>query len=96
MSSRFKYEAPQSSPKSALPFISRRKLRSSSRPWIFDTITGVRFQPSDDEDALLSRLSGPADTAFDQVVLAIMDRRRGYVCDWNRVASKLGRGGNRR
>lgn len=91
---RFKYEAPSPTPKAALPFISRRKWRSRTRPWIFDTITGVRFQPSDDENALLSRLSGPTDTAFEQVVLAIMDRRRGYVCDWNRVASKLaGRSG---
>ena len=93
MSSRFKYEEP--APKAVLTFMSPRNWRGKSRPWIFDTVTGVRFQPSDDEDALLSRLSGPSDSDFDQVVLAIMDRRRGYVCNWTRVSNKLSNGGSR-
>jgi hypothetical protein len=95
MSARFKYEAPNVFLKAALTLTTPRRWRSRARPWIFDNVTGVRFQPSDDEDALLCQLSGPADTAFERVVLAIMDKRRGYGFDWHRVSRGLTSGKGR-
>lgn len=89
MSTRFKYEAPNAFLKAALTLTTPRRWRGRARPWIFDNKTGVRFQPSDDEDAVLNRLSGPADDSFDSVVQAIMDKRRGYVSEWHRVSSSL-------
>jgi hypothetical protein len=95
MNARFKYETPNVFLKAALTLTTPRRWRSRARPWIFDNVTGVRFQPSEDEDALLSQLSGPTDTAFERVVLAIMDKRRGYVCDWHRVSRGLASGEER-
>jgi hypothetical protein len=89
MSARFKYEAPNAFLRAALSLTIPRRWRSKARPWILDNVTGVRFQPSDDEDAMLSRTSGPTDSAFERVVLAIMDKRLGYVSDWNRVCGGL-------
>jgi hypothetical protein len=89
MSDRFKYEAPNAFLRAAIKLTTPRRWHSRARPWIVDNVTGVRFQPSDDEEAVLSRLSGPTDQAFDRAVLAIMDKRRGYVADWNRFCRGL-------
>jgi hypothetical protein len=89
MSIRFKYEAPNAFVRAAIKLTTPRRWHSRARPWIVDNVTGVRFQPSDDEDAVLRRLSGLSDTAFDKVVQAIMDKRRGYVSDWNRFCRGL-------
>ena len=66
-----------------------------AQPWIFDKVTGVRFQPSEDEDAVLSRLAGAADETYDRLVQAIMDKRRGYVFEWHRLARSLPAAGKR-
>jgi hypothetical protein len=89
MSDRFKYEAPNGFLKAALSLTTPRRWRALGRPWIFDKVTGVRIQPSEDEDAILRRLAGVADETYDRLVQAMMDKRRGYGFEWNRLASSL-------
>ena len=99
MSRRFKYETPGALRKAALTISSPHNWRSKTRPWIFDNDSGVSFQLAIDEDAVLGRLTSrmakdthtpnptTMDPAFDHVVQAIMEKRRGYVSDWHRLAS---------
>jgi hypothetical protein len=95
MSARFTYEAPNAFLRAALTLTTPRRWRSRARPWIFDKVTGVRFQPSEDEDAVLSRLADAADDAYDSLVQAMMDKRRGYVFEWHRLARSLPHVGKR-
>ena len=97
MRSRFEYEAPGLLKKAALTFKAPHRWRSRVRPWVFDKQSGVRFQLAKDEHAALkpltSRLrngSTPLEVAiaFDHVADAIMDRRRGYCFEWDRVAKR--------
>ncbi len=98
MSARFKYEVLGALKKVALTLTSPLNWRKKAGPWIFDNVTGVRLQLSDDEDAVLRQHAAPTvngsaapqrselDPAFDRLVLAIMERRRGYGFDWQRLA----------
>jgi hypothetical protein len=97
MRSRFEYEAPGLLKKAVLTIKAPHRWRSSVRPWVFDKQSGVRFQLAADEDAALQPLTcrmkngstprGVA-AAFDHVAAAIMDRRRGYCFEWNRLAKQ--------
>jgi hypothetical protein len=98
MTTRFKYEPTGLFRKAVLTLTSPRRWRSKTRPWIFDNVTGVRFQLAEDEDALLSRMANHVTKAsrtadpsvlgpgFDRIASAIMEKRRGYVSDWCRIA----------
>jgi hypothetical protein len=97
MSRRFRYEAPGALRKAALRLFSPHNWRSKTRPWIFDNDSGVSFQLAVDEDAVLGPLASrmtqderaadaaALEPAFDHVVQAIMQKRRGYVSDWHRL-----------
>lgn len=97
MTKRFKYETPGAFRKALLTVSAPHRWRAKTRPWIFDNNSGVRFQLDLEEDAVMGHLTsrlpkearspdpstlGPA---FDHVVMAIMERRRGYVSDWHRL-----------
>jgi len=97
MRSRFKYEAPGLLKKATLAIKAPHRWRSEIRPWVFDKKSGIRFQLARDEQAALEPLtsrirngSTPVEVgiAFDQVADAIMDRRRGYCFEWNRLAQR--------
>jgi hypothetical protein len=97
MHSRFEYEAPGLFKKAALTLRAPHKWRSRVRPWVFDKKSGVRFQLDADEHSairpLTSRIKNGSTSlevgvAFDQVADAIMDRRRGYCFEWNRLAER--------
>jgi hypothetical protein len=97
MHSRFEYEAPGLLKKAALTFKAPHRWRSRLRPWVFDKQSGVRFQLAKDEQAALrpltSRIRNDSTTievavAFDHVADAILDRRRGYCFEWNRLANQ--------
>ena len=95
MRSRFEYQAPGLLKKTALALKAPHRWRSTVRPWVFDKQSGVRFQLAKDEHAALQPLttrmrngSTPPEvaTAFDQVADAILNCRRGYCFEWNRLA----------
>ena len=97
MRSRFEYEAPGLIKKAALTLKAPHRWRSEVRPWVFDNKSGVRFQLAQDEQAALmpvtSRIrngstSLPVAVAFDEAAEAIMNRRRGYCFEWNRLARR--------
>jgi hypothetical protein len=97
MRSRFEYEVPGLLEKAAIAIKAPHRWRSRVRPWVFDKKTGVRFQLARDElptlEPLTARIrngSTPFEVAvaFDQVVEAILDRRRGYCFEWNRFAKR--------
>jgi hypothetical protein len=97
MHSRFEYEAPGLLKKAALTFKAPHRWRSRVRPWVFDKQSGVRFQLAKDEHAALKPLTSrlrngntPLEVAiaFDHVADAIMDRRRGYCFEWDRLAKR--------
>jgi hypothetical protein len=97
MRSRFEFEAPSLLKKVALTIKAPHQWRSRVRPWVFDKKSGVRFQLAKDEHVALrpltSRLANgstslPVAVAFDQAAGAIMDRRRGYCFEWNRLAKR--------
>jgi hypothetical protein len=97
MRSRFEFEAPSLLKKVALTIKTPHQWRSRVRPWVFDKQSGVRFQLSQDEDAALKPLTCHMQNggtrlevavAFDQAAGAIMDRRRGYCFEWNRIAKR--------
>ena len=97
MRSRFEYEAPGLLKKVALTIRAPHRWRSQVRPWVFDKKSGVRLQLAKDEHAALQPLtsrmrngSTPLEVAvaFDHVADAIMDRRRGYCFEWNRLAKQ--------
>jgi len=97
MRSRFEYEAPGLLKKTLLTITAPHRWRSCVRPWVFDKQGGVRFQLAKDElvalQPLTSRLrngSTPPQVsiAFDQAADAILNRRRGYCFEWNRLAKQ--------
>jgi hypothetical protein len=97
MHSRFEYEAPSLVKKAALTLKAPHKWRSRVRPWVFDKKTGARFQLAEDEHSairpLTSRLrngstSLPVAVAFNEAAAAIMNRRRGYCFEWERLAKR--------
>ncbi len=66
------------------------------RPWVFDNLSGIRFQLSQDEETVIRKLAasmgkrppGPSlDTAFDYVAGAIARKRLGYPFDWRRIST---------
>ena len=97
MRARFEYEAPGLLKKAALTIKAPHRWRSSVRPWVFDKKSGVRFQLDADEHAALKPLTSrlrngstslPVAIAFNEAGAAIMDRRRGYCFEWNRLAMR--------
>jgi hypothetical protein len=97
MRSRFEYEAPGLLKKTLLTIKAPHRWRSSVQPWVFDRQSGVRFQLAKDElvalQPLTSRLRNgitPPEVAiaFDQAADAILNRRRGYCFEWNRLAKQ--------
>jgi hypothetical protein len=97
MRSRFEHEAPGLLKKTALALKAPHKWRSHVRPWVFDKMSGVRFQLAEDEHSALRPLTSrmrngstslPVAVAFNEVAAAIMARRRGYCFEWNRLADR--------
>jgi hypothetical protein len=97
MRSRFEYEAPGLLKKAALTLRAPHKWRSRVRPWVFDKKSGARFQLAEDEHSALRPLTShmrngstslPAAVAFDEAAAAIMERRRGYCFEWERLAKR--------
>jgi hypothetical protein len=97
MRSRFEFEAPTLFQKAILTLKAPHHWRSSLRPYVFDKQSGVRFQVAKDEEAVLkpltSRLrngSTPPEVAmvFDQAADAMLNRRRGYCFEWNRLSAQ--------
>jgi hypothetical protein len=97
MHSRFEYEAPDLLKKAALTFKAPHRWRSRVRPWVFDKESGVRFQLAEDENVALAPLTSrlrngstslPVTVAFNEAAAAIMDRRRGYCFEWERLAKR--------
>ena len=95
MRSRFEYQAPSLLDKAALAVKAPHRWRSGVRPWVFDKKSGVRFQLTSEEQAALQPLTlrmrngstpFPVAIAFDHAANAIMDRRRGYCFEWDRLA----------
>jgi hypothetical protein len=96
---RFKYEAPNILRKAAIGFKAPHRWRSGVRPWVFDNLSGIRFQLSQDEETVVRNLAaamekrapGPKlDTAFDYVAGAIARKRLGYPFDWRRISAWTG------
>ena len=97
MRSRFEYEAPGLLKKIILSVQAPHRCRSSVRAWVFDKQSGVRFQLSKDERAVLQPLTSrlrngntppKVAVAFDHAAEAILDRRRGYCFEWNRLTKQ--------
>jgi hypothetical protein len=97
MRSRFEYEALGFLQKATLTIKAPRHWRSHGRPWVFDKKSGVRFQLAEDEEVALrpltSRLTNgttpvPIIVAFDHAASALLDRRLGYCCEWQRLAQR--------
>jgi hypothetical protein len=97
MRSRFECQAPSFLKKAVLIVKAPHRWRSEVRPWVFDKKSGVRFQLSPDEHAALRPLTSrmkngstslPVAVAFDYAADAIMNRRRGYCSEWNRLAER--------
>jgi len=97
MRSRFEYEVPSFVQKAAATLKAPHHWRSHRRPWVFDKKSGVRFQLAEDEEATLRPLTRriangstpiPIAIAFDCVASALLDRRRGYCFEWQRLAQR--------
>ena len=93
---RFKYESPSILRKAAIGFSAPHRWRSGMRPWVFDNLSGIRFQLSQDEETVIRKLAastdkrppGPGlDAAFDYVAGAIARKRLGYAFDWRRMST---------
>jgi hypothetical protein len=65
---------------------------------VFDKKSGVRFQLAEDEHAALKPLTRrirngstalPVAVAFEEVANAVMNRRRGYCLEWERLAKRM-------
>ncbi len=93
---RFKYEAPSFFRKAAIGFKAPHRWRSGTRPWVFDNLSGVRFQLTQDEETVIRKLAtamakrppGPnLDAAFDYVAGVIARKRLGYTFDWRRLSA---------
>jgi hypothetical protein len=102
MRSQFEYEVPSLLKKAALTLKAPHRWRSRVRPWVFDKKSGVRFQLDAAEHAALKPLTSrmrngstslPVAVAFNEAAAAIMDRRRGYCFEWNRLAKRARRVG---
>ena len=94
---RFEYQSPSVLQKATLTLKAPHRWRSSVRPWVFDKKSGVRFQLAKDEEAALQPLTRrirngstpvPIAVAFDHAASALLDRRRGYCFEWNRLARR--------
>jgi hypothetical protein len=97
MRSRFEYEAPGFLQKTSLTIKAPHRWRSHARAWIFDKKSGVRFQLAKDEEIalqpLIRRMSNgstaiPTAVAFDHAASALLDRRLGYSCEWERLSRR--------
>jgi hypothetical protein len=91
MSSRFRYEPKTIFQKLATRLKHPRQWRAKITPCIFDNASGARFQLACD-DRLNVRMPGDKEwplspVTLDDVAIAVMRRRTGYVFDWTRVAS---------
>ena len=73
---RFKYETPSLFRKAAIGFTAPHRWRTGMRPWVFDNLSGIRFQLTQDEETVIRKLAlamdkrTPApsqDAAFDYV-----------------------------
>jgi hypothetical protein len=93
---RFKYESPGFFEKAAIRFGAPHRWRSGVRPWVFDKVSGVRFQLAHDEEAVLNQLAACTakrrptphlDGAFDYVADAMVKRRIGYVSEWRSLSN---------
>jgi hypothetical protein len=93
---RFKYETPSLFRKAAIGFKAPHRWRTGTRPWVFDNLSGVRFQLTQDEETVIRKLAmamdkrTPApsqDAAFDYVAGAIARKRLGYPFDWRRISA---------
>src|SRR5215467_1251607 len=97
MRSRFEYQAPGLFEKALLIIKAPHRWPASTRPWLFDKQSGIRFQLAKDEQVALRSLtarlrngstSSEVVTAFDQVGDAVLNRRRGYCFEWNRLSKR--------
>ena len=93
---RFKYEAPGLLRKAAIGLSAPHRWRTNVRPWVFDSHSGMRFQLTEGEEAVINCLAGcvakrgpsaSTDAAFDYLADAIVRRRLGYGTDWKSLAS---------
>ncbi len=93
---RFKYESPGFLRRAAISIKAPRRARSNVRPWIFDSHSGIRFQLIQEEEAVITCLSGciekrghgpSSEAAFDYLADAIVRRRLGYGFDWRSLAT---------
>jgi hypothetical protein len=93
---RFKYEAPSFLHKAAISFKAPHRWRSGTRPWVFDNLSGIRFQLSQDEETVIRKLAAAMakrqpgaslDAAFDYVASVIARKRLGYTFDWRRLSA---------
>ena len=91
MGLRCEYEAPEFAEQAPL------HLRSRVCPSVFDKISGVRLQLTEDEQAalepLIARMSNGStplevSIAFDLMADALFNRRLGYSFEWDRLASR--------
>ena len=85
---RFKYETPGFLRRAAIGISAPHRWRTNVRPWIFDSHSGIRFQLTEGEEAVIKCLAGcvarrgpsaSTDSAFDYLADAIVRRRLGYV-----------------
>lgn len=93
---RFKYETPSLLRKAAISLKAPHRWRSGTRPWVFDNLSGIRFQLTQDEETVIRKLAaatakrqqGPGlDAAFDYVAGVIARKRLGYTFDWRRLSA---------
>ena len=54
---RFKYEAPSLLRKAAISLKAPHRWLSGTRPWVFDNLSGVRFQLTQDEETVIRKLA---------------------------------------
>ena len=97
MRSRFEYELPSFLQKATLTLTAPHRWRAHGRPWVFDKKSGVRFQLAKDEEVALRPLTHrmingstpiPIAVAFDHAASALLDRRLGYCCEWERLSRR--------
>ena len=97
MSSRFEYQPPRLLQEAKLVLTAPHRWKSAVRPWVFDKKSGVRFQLAKDEEVALRPLTCrltngttpiPIAVAFDHAASALLDRRLGYCCEWQRLAQR--------
>jgi hypothetical protein len=95
MRSRFEYQAPGLLKTTFLIIKAPHRWPASTRPWLFDKRSGVRFQLAKDEQIALQPLtarlrnggtSPEVAIAFDQAADAVLNRRRGYCFEWTRLS----------